>query len=1143
MLVLNLLLLCSCHKIFTAMGKSSNNRRNRKLREEAAFREMMDIRDGYRQPDPEPRRSPELELQPQQQDQEQYTADGALIIKIDDDLEVPELSLADLPKARGYVTESGDIERSYQWLLQWELASNGSRLDVMTTSEILHARSHAEVDSVVEQFQSLAKRAENVLVIGLDTEGMEKKRNPVTLQLSAAVGDHRLNAVVQLRSDCRSISPAHVFEEGPPLRLREIFEIPNAVFVGKEVADDVIGTTILLGIPREEAGNLPIIDTDRLFNLADALARGPDAIEAWMGSAGASGLLRDVSLKNFAQFIDPLRILDKRPSHRNHKADFVENERRMSSRDLCYAALDARRASEAVEQFAEIMGVKGEHLMSSIGRPSELDSIVFSSILTHIAKVYGKSLEEVTATIDKMPPEFAETFSKIRDSIPTFTRLIAKAQKRILEFRAIKKMIKRILTVARKKTRVTRVYEIRRLEPSALRVFPPSQPPLQLCPSKAVAGDDDDDEDEREVRRDDLVVVDETGGSAEEKSDDEPDEIAETDVINEPTDATTEETASTSEGETNDEGNVGNAGDSEIDVNPKPSNIRVTITNDPEDTDEYPEVFSPTLVSYPSSSSCLVAPALSSPPSPPPPPPRVTESSSVPAARAAERRHHDAKSMKAQRIREYDEKTATIVYEKLRRAEECDHLKILREYEPPTERQSIRLCIRILQHFADHGGRKWRIVPLARTMMTLFPTQIRSFVNAIFREGVLGKNRLRVAVDLDHFLLSPMIILEELFYNPFNLENVRKAVLAFPPAEIMAVVRFLSQNAEDPRAIHAEMLKVDCFRENHVVKWRALKWHATKVREFVEAVCTTVDAEIPEEARPFILRSRLDKAYSSYKVGETEIEDLYKICLMIADDDDDVFERIMGYFAERSNPITEFFSSAKGRRFKANPEASDSCPSCAVPTTDGLHGLASPSHTVIRGGDSADTLERYVKESSHFAIGLHRSAEFKGRGIVFVFRFRDHAIFYLPGHSCKQKTRVTTILGRHVGDKKVFLLQRDLVLDFCHEHFAWAPAQVVDARELAEKGKVTATYGGLAKSLVDSAYCRRARNFAADAVPSKICLLHRDIDISLVYEFCVDALGLKMKDRRDVFEARQARKRERMSSSDGSESRSRSRHK
>ena len=123
-----------------------------------------------------------------------------------------------------------------------------------------------------------------------------------------------------------------------------------------------------------------------------------------------------------------------------------------------------------------------------------------------------------------------------------------------------------------------------------------------------------------------------------------------------------------------------------------------------------------------------------------------------------------------------------------------------------------------------------------------------------------------------------------------------------------------------------------------------------------------------------------------------------------------------------------------------------------------------------------------------------------------MFRFRDHVVFYLPELSRRQRTRVSTILSRHTQEKRVFVLQKDLVLDFCDEHFSWAPAQVVDARELAETRSVTPTLGGMMTSLVGGTYCRRARNYAISAIPSKICLLHRNIDVSLIYGFCADAL-------------------------------------
>ena len=1116
------------------MGK--NNRRNRKMRERAMFLDMIDVRDGYKQPNPAPRRSPEYEFPRQNADQ--ITEDGALIVDADDDLEIPTITDDDLP--RGKRSKATDDERTYTWLLQWELGSTGSYLDRLEAREVFHARSHAEVRSVAKRFEDLAKEAGDSLVVGFDTEGMNKRDDPATIQFSAAVGERRVNAVIQMRSGLTVPSPAHVFQEGQPEALKRIFRIPNAIFVGKSISSDLLRTTRIIGIPKEEADDFLIIDTERLFGLADALAKGRDEIEAWINADGPPHFLGEISLKYFAQFVDPLKILDKNPSHCNHHSNFAENQHHMSERDLCYAALDARRATEAVEKFVEMLGVEAGHLATSIGTPDALNSIIFSTILPHVARTYGEPLDQVTATIDRMPREFAEIFSGIRDAIPFITRRMAKTQKNILEFRAIKKIVSRLFKVRRDNLKVIREYEVRRIEPDPRRVFPPTQPPLQLCPARAADGNADDD-----GRR---VFRDETGASAAADDDDEireGDVIDEEDVIDEPIATTAEEPSSSSSGDTGDDGDTSETVHSEIDVGPKPKVMRVTITNNPEDDDdEYPEVFSPTLVSYPSlpSRSVVLPSASALPPStssssrtP------VSDSRAVPAGHTAAYRNRVGLSSKEQSIRDYDARMAMNVYTRLRCADESRHLQILREFEAPTEKMSINRCISVLVHFNEHGGGRWKTIPLARTMMTLFPTQIRAFIAAIFREKVLGSNRLKIAIELDHFLLSPLILLAELFANPYNVENVKKAALAFPTSKVMAVVKLLAKNSDNPRALVAEMRKVDCFQENFTVNWDNLKWTAARVREFVEAVCVAVGTEIPVEARPFVLRSRLDKAYASYRADETEIEDLYKICVMISDDDDDEFETIIEYFATRSNPITEFIAKARGKEFIFNPEASVSVPSCAMPAGEKLHSLACPSHTVMRDDDSAEIFERHVKESRHFAVGLHRSAEFERRGVILMFRFRDHLVFYLPEHSRKQRTRMTTILSRHAKEKRVFLLQKELVLDFCDEHFSWAPTQVVDVAALAAERMAAPTLGGIRKLIVDGVHCRRGKNFAASAIPSKNCLLHRNIDISLLYEFCTEALGLRDQDRTDIAESRQARKRERMSSSDGSTSRSRPR--
>ena len=117
-----------------------------------------------------------------------------------------------------------------------------------------------------------------------------------------------------------------------------------------------------------------------MFNLADALARGSDALAARLQGNSGGLLGKEISLKDFAQFVDPKRILDKSPYHRNHMADFGESRGEIREKNLRYAALDARRTSEAVQAFASLLHVPIECLTSTVEEPFELDSTAFEKV-------------------------------------------------------------------------------------------------------------------------------------------------------------------------------------------------------------------------------------------------------------------------------------------------------------------------------------------------------------------------------------------------------------------------------------------------------------------------------------------------------------------------------------------------------------------------------------------------------------------------------------------------------------------------------------------------------------------------------------------------------------------------------------------
>ena len=402
--------------------------------------------------------------------------------------------------------------------------------------------------------------------------------------------------------------------------------------------------------------------------------------------------------------------------------------------------------------------------------------------------------------------------------------------------------------------------------------------------------------------------------------------------------------------------------------------------------------------------------------------------------------------------------------------------------------------------------------PVAKQMMALFPTNVCGFVEGIFKLGVLGQNRLHIALQLEHFQVSPMIILADLFTSGSNLEEVKRGALAFPPEEVLSVIRLLARHFNNPKALVEEMCQVDCFRENFKdkVHWARLKWTETKVCEFIEAVCSALNAPIPGEVRPIVIFARLDKIYNLYQEGEIELEDFYRICVSLTNENDAELQVVLEYFADKSNPITDILSTRRGVRFLPECSASNFIPSCTTPMDDSVHRLATNGHTLIQDEASVMELAGLLKENSQFAIFLHRSANFPGRCEILGLRFRDHVVFYLPHASGHLRTQVAGVLACYASHQRVFLFSQATVLEYLEGMFGWKPRDFVDSEELAKVQGVQKTVGvgSLAKFLGAAKYCRRARNFADNAVPSSIALLHRNIDVSIVYHFCVTLLGM-----------------------------------
>ena len=172
----------------------------------------------------------------------------------------------------------------------------------------------------------------------------------------------RDNVVFQLKSELvRSPSqpPRHIFDEGQPTRLIEIFKQRNVVFAGKDIAQDLELIYQRAGLSYEEFRELRIIETTRVYKFSHALAKGGNKLHAWLDGKEV-GLFPEISLKDFCQFVNSKMIIDKTPTHRNHYANFNDKGGRpIREKDIRYAAGDTlfllRRLSTSRHKPASIL--------------------------------------------------------------------------------------------------------------------------------------------------------------------------------------------------------------------------------------------------------------------------------------------------------------------------------------------------------------------------------------------------------------------------------------------------------------------------------------------------------------------------------------------------------------------------------------------------------------------------------------------------------------------------------------------------------------------------------------------------------------------------------------------------------------------
>ena len=466
------------------------------------------------------------------------------------------------------------------------------------------------------------------------------------------------------------------------------------------------------------------------------------------------------------------------------------------------------------------------------------------------------------------------------------------------------------------------------------------------------------------------------------------------------------------------------------------------------------------------------------------------------------------------------------IAQELHHTTEDDYYDILRDAKAPTNSSSKWRFFHILKAFNRFETKKQRFV-LAKTMVSLLEEESRSFVLLLLNNNLLGISRLNIIIKLEFYSgISPFLLLDDFFCDQHSPTMIEKAATNLPDdgnlGSVIDVVRFLASNSRNPAVIIEKMRTIDIFRDNYTTEIQYKLWKESHVRDFIKSVCEKINAPIPNEARFVFLRATIEIEFEAYKKGETEIPDFYQICLVRADNDKEKFECCVEYLKELSNPISHYIAEIRGVPFTPCPKANTFIPKCRLPFNDKLHSLASNRNTFLNDDCATIEFEKCSKESA-IAMFLNTGGT---SGQLLSFRFLRWTFHCSRHHARNQREKIAAILKNINPATQFFIFHEDLMTAFLRNEFDWSPANFKDSRELSKSvPDVQPTMASMVKYLTGGSHCRVGRNHAVFSTPSPNAVHHRDIDVSVVYRFCMKILGMNDADKID--EERDARKRER----------------
>ena len=412
--------------------------------------------------------------------------------------------------------------------------------------------------------------------------------------------------------------------------------------------------------------------------------------------------------------------------------------------------------------------------------------------------------------------------------------------------------------------------------------------------------------------------------------------------------------------------------------------------------------------------------------------------------------------------------------------------------------------LRALRRFRDNDdGEKNRLYRLAREALSFFTgTATRDFVLQMVYHQVFGVSRLHTVVNLNYFEVDAVILLDNVLGDAADGNMVAVTACNFESFEVAHVMRLAAIHSRDVKAILSELSKSELF-DDYDVSNASERWTERRVWKFIRLLSLKSEVPIPHEAFPLRARFAADEALKLYDRGEIEILDFSIILSAVCGSNEELFVEIANAAGSRFKLLGEYLARRRNLQLTCASDASDFQPTCN--NNRRLHNMASgESRVLVLPADISD-FRQHLRESKFFAI-VYRLKGMTGIEemdfITIRVKRRTYHLSSFLSHSVLGD--FMDVLAREMADKTDFVNRGGPLLDFLYNKFRWSPSSVVDAAVLAKQNGVRDTVNSIAEAISGGPFCWRACVFGDTSDPSSPALKHHDVNVCLIYEFCIE---------------------------------------